>query len=46
VDEEATKEATRAAREDAVKWLEDIDKIELLKPSVSRALTSFAESTL
>ena len=45
-DTEATKAAIKAAKEDAYQWLEDIDKIELLKPLVSRALTSFIESTL
>lgn len=45
-DKKATKAAVKAAKVDASKWLEDIDKRELLKPLVSRALTSFIESTL
>jgi hypothetical protein len=45
-DKKATKAAARIAKADAAKWLEDIDKSELLKPLVSRALTSFIESTL
>lgn len=45
-DKKATKAAVKAAKVDASKWLEDIDKSELLKPLVSRALTSFIESTL
>jgi hypothetical protein len=45
-DKEATKAAVKAAKEEASQWLEDIDKSELLKPLVFRALTSFIESTL
>jgi len=45
-DKEATKAAVKAAKEEASQWLKDIDKNELLKPLVSRALTSFIKSTL